>query len=235
MNSDICRINKHQPLPHLCFTSCSPQLLHQFGSASRTTDINVEQDTIDFKMPRQTERVKAIMGKCVALQSTQKYAGQNSIFAEYCYDNDEYRDLLEPWFLQTMESFDTPAKRLKYAKECMLAMSSEDDNCLFIVSSLSFAQFSDYLDRCTSWHGKNKRKEDSLEMLTIEHAKSALQNLYRFSKYLMSPSMGVLLKQYLSGKKWDIVEKKKKISGDCTCIGKAKWISKFMKSFVSCS
>jgi len=96
--------------------------------------------------PRQTERVKAIMGKCVAINSTQKYAGQNSIFAEYCYDNDEYRDLLQPWFLEQMESFDTPAKRLKYAKECIVAMSPEDDNCPFILSDLSFSQFSDYLD-----------------------------------------------------------------------------------------
>lgn len=172
-------------------------------------------------MPRQTERVKAIMGKCVAVNSTQKYAGQNSIFAEYCYDNDEYRDLLEPWFLQTMESFDTPTKRLKYAKECMLAMNSDDDNCPFILSDLSFEQFSDYLDRRTSRRGKNKGKEDSLGMATIEQAKSALRNLYRFSKYEMSDSMDVLLKQYLSGKKRDIAEKKK-ISGDYARVGKAK-------------
>ena len=172
-------------------------------------------------MPRQTERVKAIMGKCVAPQSTQTYAGQNSIFAEYCINNDEYRDLLEPWFLQKMEALDTAGKRLKYAKECMMAMSPEDDNCPFILSSLSFAQFSDYLDRRTSRRGKNKGKEDSVGMSTIEQAKSALRNLYRFSKYEMSPRMDVLLKQFLSGKKRDIAEKKK-MSGDCVRVGKAK-------------
>jgi len=171
--------------------------------------------------PRQTERVKAIMGKCVAINSTQKYAGQNSIFAEYCYDNDEYRDLLQPWFLEQMESFDTPAKRLKYAKECIVAMSPEDDNCPFILSDLSFSQFSDYLDRRTSRRGKNKGKDNSLGMSSIEQAKSALSNLYRFSKYEMSTSMEVLLKQFLSGKKRDIAEKKK-MTGDYMRIGKAK-------------
>ena len=110
-------------------------------------------------MPRQTERVKAIMGKCVALQSAQKYAGQNSIFAEYCSNNDEYCDLLEPWFLQKMEALDTAGKRLKYAKECMVTMSPEDDNRPFILSSISFAQFSDYLDRRTSRRRGGKRKE----------------------------------------------------------------------------
>jgi hypothetical protein len=165
--------------------------------------------------------VKAIMGKCVALQSTQKYAGQNSIFAEYCYNNDEYRDLLQPWFRQQMETFDTAGKRLKYAKQCMVAMSPEDDNCPFILSDLSFAQFSDYLERRTSRRGKNKGKDNSLGMSTIEQAKSALRNLFRFSNYEMSPSMEVLLKQFLSGKKRDIAEKKK-MTGDYLRIGKAK-------------
>jgi hypothetical protein len=58
-------------------------------------------------------------------------------------------------------------------------------------------------------------------MSTIEQAKSALRNLYRFSKYDMSPTMDVLLKQFLSGKKRDIAEKKK-MTGDYSRIGKAK-------------
>jgi hypothetical protein len=103
----------------------------------------------------------------------------------------------------------------------MVAMSPEDDNCPFILSDLSFAQFSDYLERRTSRRGKNKGKDNSLGMSTIEQAKSALRNLFRFSNYEMSPSMEVLLKQFLSGKKRDIAEKKK-MTGDYLRIGKAK-------------
>ena len=61
------------------------------------------------------------MGMCVAHQSSQKYAGQNSIFAEYCFDHDEYRDLLEPWFVEKLEELDTHELFLKEGEEFIFA------------------------------------------------------------------------------------------------------------------
>jgi hypothetical protein len=42
----------------------------------------------------QTDAVKEIMAKVISMQSANKYAGQNSIFAFFCYKSAELRDVL---------------------------------------------------------------------------------------------------------------------------------------------
>jgi len=100
---------------------------------------------------RQTTAVKQIMAQCVATNSSNKYAGQNSGFAMFCFDSTVLRDhLLEPWFIEGMIPIEKPNDRKKYAKECCLSSSPEDDNCPFILSNLSFAQFSGQTSRASA-------------------------------------------------------------------------------------
>ena len=105
---------------------------------------------------RQTTAVKQIMAQCVATTSSAKYAQQNSGFALFCFDSNELRDhLLEPWFFEgIMREIEKPNDRKKYAKECCLSSSPEDDNCPLILSNLTFAQFSDFLATRTSHNGR---------------------------------------------------------------------------------
>ncbi len=66
---------------------------------------------------RQTAAVKQIMAQCVATNSSNKYAGQNSGFAMFRFDSTELRDhLLEPWFIEGMRRIEKPNDRKKYAK-----------------------------------------------------------------------------------------------------------------------
>ncbi len=60
---------------------------------------------------RQTDAVKAIMGKCVSPNSLEKYAGQNSIFLMYCYERNNYHDLLEPWFVDKLDNMHSRSKQ----------------------------------------------------------------------------------------------------------------------------
>ena len=65
----------------------------------------------------QTAAVKQIMAQCVAKNSSNKYAGQNSGFAMFCFDSTELRDhLLELWFIEGMRRIEKPNDRMKYAK-----------------------------------------------------------------------------------------------------------------------
>ncbi len=50
---------------------------------------------------RQTETVKEIMAKVISKRSSEKYAGQNAIFAMFCFDSAKLRvSLLEEWFVK---------------------------------------------------------------------------------------------------------------------------------------
>ena len=86
------------------------------------------------------------MAKVVSEGSADKYAGQNSVLALYCYKSADLCDLLlEPWFIEGLHKLRTETKMKNYARKCCLKMSQEDDNCPFILSNLTFAQFSHYL------------------------------------------------------------------------------------------
>ncbi len=73
------------------------------------------------------------MAKVVSKQFANKYVGQNSILAIFCYESAELRELLlEPWFIQQLDKHTTETLKKKYAKNCCLVRSPEDNNCPFI-------------------------------------------------------------------------------------------------------
>jgi hypothetical protein len=103
------------------------------------------------------------MGKVVTMKLSMNYAGQNAVLALFCHDNDEWRDhLLESWLVERLAKFPTLTKKKKYAKECFLACSREDDNCPFILWNLTFVHFSNFLSTRTRSRRKNKGQPNSL-------------------------------------------------------------------------
>jgi hypothetical protein len=76
--------------------------------------------------------------------------GQNAAFALFCHDTDEWRDhLLESWFVERLAKFAMLTKKKKYAQECFLACSREEDLCPFILLNLTFVHFSNFLSTRT--------------------------------------------------------------------------------------
>lgn len=158
----------------------------------------------------------------MATTSSAKYAQQNSGFALFCFDSNELRDhLLEPWFVEGMREIEKPNDRKKYAKECCLSSSPEDDNCPFILSNLTFAQFSDYLATRTSRTGKHQGQVLKMSNASYEQSQSAIKHLFRMSKYEMHSSFTVHLKQFTKGIRRTVADKKK-VEGDSMLIGKKK-------------
>ncbi len=94
------------------------------------------------------------MAKVVSTKSAVLYAQQKSIFALFCYESaDHLRDLLlEPWFIEGLNVCESATQKKKYAKNCCLDMSPDDDNCPFILSNLTFVIFIDFVKR----HGRGK-------------------------------------------------------------------------------
>jgi hypothetical protein len=126
---------------------------------------------------RQTTAVKQIMAQCVATTSSTKYAQQNSGFALFCFDSTELRNnLLEPWFVEGMRKIKKLNDRKKYAKACCLRSSPEDDNCPFILSNLTFAQFSNYLAKRTSRAGKHQGQVLKMSNASYEQSQSAIKH-----------------------------------------------------------
>jgi len=104
---------------------------------------------------RQTAVVKEIMSKVISLQSTTEYAGQNATFAIFCYHSIElWEVLLEPWFIEEVSLQATEFFKQRHAKNCCVKMSPQDDNCLFILSNLTFEQFSDFVTQRKAHRGK---------------------------------------------------------------------------------
>jgi hypothetical protein len=68
--------------------------------------------------------MKEIRAKVVSTQSANKYAGQNSMFALFCYESAELRDvLLELWFIDGLSMYAKEDAKKKYAKKCCMIMS----------------------------------------------------------------------------------------------------------------
>ena len=142
------------------------------------------------------------MVKVVSEGSADKYAGQNSTFALYCYKSADLCDLLlEPWFIEGLHELRTETKKKNYARKCCLKMSPEDDNCPFILSNLTFAHFSHYLTMQKAAKGKGRGMAMSLSNATYEQTQIALKHLFRMSKYKMEMSFLEELKQFLLGMK----------------------------------
>ena len=171
---------------------------------------------------RQTGAVKEIMAKVVSVQSSNKYAGQNSIFAMFCYESAELCDaLMEQWFVDKLRLITTENAKKKYAKSCCMNMSPEDDNCLFILSNLMFNHFSNFVTQRKACRGKHQGKAMSLENALYEQSQSALKHLFRMSKYAMQPNFFNNLKQ-LSKVIRQHVTDKKVLEGNQSIIGKKK-------------
>ena len=97
------------------------------------------------------------MAKVISMQSADKYAGQNATFAMFCYESDELRDiLLENWFIENLGNIANQNAKKKYAKSCCLNMSPEDNNCPFILSNLTFVDFSDFVMQPKACRGKGQ-------------------------------------------------------------------------------
>jgi hypothetical protein len=120
-----------------------------------------------------------------------------------------------------MIPIEKPNDRKKYAKECCLSSSPEDDNCPFILSNLSFAQFSDFLATRTSRTGKHQGQVLKLSNASYEQSQSALKHLFRMSKYQMHSAFTAQLKQFTKGIRRTVADKKK-VEGDSNIIGKKK-------------
>jgi hypothetical protein len=123
-----------------------------------------DDDVLPLPLPplptRQTDAVKEIMAKVVSTKSAVLYAQQNSIFVLFCYETaDHLRDLLlEPWFIEGLNACESATQKKKYAKNCCLDMSPDDDNCPFILSNLTFVIFSDFVTQRKARKGKSRGK-----------------------------------------------------------------------------
>jgi len=64
------------------------------------------------------------MAQVISKRSAEKYAGQNAIFAMFCFDSAELRAcLLEEWFVEKVTACRTMREKQKYAKDCLINMS----------------------------------------------------------------------------------------------------------------
>ncbi len=132
--------------------------------------------------------------------SANKYAGQNSIFALFCYKSAELQDVvLEPWFIDGLSMHAEENAKKKYAKKYCMVMCPEDNNCPFILSNLMFAHFSNFIMQKKARRGKSQRKAMRLGNLSYEQSQSALKHLFCMSNYAMQPGFFKNLKQFMKG------------------------------------
>ena len=110
------------------------------------------------------------MAQVISKRSAEKYAGQNAIFAMFCFDSAELRvSLLEEWFVENVTACQTMRKKQKYAKDCLINMSPDDDNCPFKLSNLTFVLYSDFITQRKARKGKHRGKMMSLGNASYEH------------------------------------------------------------------
>ena len=112
-------------------------------------------------------------------------------------------------------------RRKKYAKNCCLDMSPDNDNCPFILSNLTFVIFSNFVRQRKARKGKSRGKSMCLGNSSYEQFQSALKHLFRMSNYTMEPNFFVSLKQFTKGILRHVADKKV-IEGDVRMIGKKK-------------
>jgi hypothetical protein len=226
------------PPPPLCRLRCRAPTAASIAAAAASaavTSRRMMEDRHDHQeegaltMLRQSDLVKEIMGKVVATKSAINYAYQNGSFALFCYGNEVLREnLLEPWFSRGLAQRTTPKAKTKYLQECFLACSTEDDDCPFILSNLTFPHFSNFLSTRTRTKGKNKGKQNSLGVASYDQAKSTLVHLFRMSKYDIPAEFADNLKIFMKGMKRTVAAKKME-DGDSGIIGKKKMDFKVFK------
>ena len=112
-------------------------------------------------------------------------------------------------------------------------MCPQDDNCPFILSNLTFEQFSDFVTQRKARRGKARGLAMSLGNASYEQSQSALKHLFRMSKYAMQTNFFDDLKQFTKGIRRHVADKKVK-EGDTTMVGKIKMgfdVYKYARSF----
>ena len=92
-------------------------------------------------------------------------------------------------------------------------MSPQDDNCPFILSNLTFEQFSNFVTQRKARRGKGQGLSMSLGNASYE--------LFRMSKYAMQTNFFDNLKQFTKGIRRHVADKKV-LEGDVTMVGKKK-------------
>ena len=119
------------------------------------------------------------MSQVMSKRSTEKYAGQNAIFAMFCFNSAELRvSLLEEWFVEKVTASRTMREKQKYAKDCLINMSPDDGNCPFKLSNLTFVLYSDFITQQKACKGKHHGKMMSLGNASYEQSQSALKQTY---------------------------------------------------------
>ena len=140
----------------------------------------------------------------------------------FCFDSAELRvSLLEEWFVEKVAACGTLRKKQKYAKDCLINMSPDDDYCPFKLSNLTFVCYSDFLTQRKARKGKHRGKMMSLGNASYEQAQSALKHLFRMSKYAMLVEYFDSLKQFTKGIRQHVADKKA-LEGDVSISGKKK-------------
>jgi hypothetical protein len=140
----------------------------------------------------------------------------------FCYKSAELCELLlEPWFIQYLDKHATETQKKKYAKNCCLVISPEDNNCPFILSNLTFLHFSNFVMQQKECKGKSQGKVVYLGNLSYEQCQSELKHLFCMSKYNMELDFFDHLKQFTKGIR-NHVANKKELEGYANIIGKKK-------------
>ncbi len=103
---------------------------------------------------------------------------------------------MELWFIQHLDKHATETQKKKYAKNCCLVMSPEDNNCPFILSNLTFTHFSNFFMQQKACKGKSQGEAMCLGNSLYKQCQSALKHLFRMSKYNMEPDFFEHLKQF---------------------------------------
>jgi hypothetical protein len=144
------------------------------------------------------------------------------MFALFCYKSAELRDvLLEPWYIDGLSMHAKENAKKKYAKNCCMIVSPEDNNCPFILSNLTFAHFSNFIMQQKARRGKSQWKAMCFGNLSYKQSQSVLKHLFCMSKYAMQPGFFGNLKQFMKGI-WQHIANKKAQEGDVSIIGKKK-------------
>jgi hypothetical protein len=125
------------------------------------------------------EMVKEIMAKVLSKQSTNKFAGQISIFAISLYDSAELCVfLLESLFVWELDVLVTATQRKKHVKQHCLEMSPDNENCPFMLSNLTLIHFSTFVTPWKARKGKHRGNAMSLCNASYEQCQSALKDTY---------------------------------------------------------
>jgi hypothetical protein len=104
-----------------------------------------------------------------------------------------------------------------------LSPQPQDDNCPFILSNLTFEQFSDFVTQHKTCRGKGRGLSIlmSLGNASYKQSQSALKHLFRMSKYAMQTNFFDNLKQFTKGIRRHVADKKV-LEGDAMMVGKKK-------------